>query len=311
MANSRKKRSKKESLLLKGHRMAFKNGLLQVKQAPFSSFITCLIIAMTLLLTTSLLLSLQTFKHIADSIHASNQVTFYLKPNSSEATIQAALEQLKQTGVIKEATYTSPEKALKELASSSEFKDVLVNIQDNPLPPVLLLTFDTQDQQQINDLVTTISQQPFVESVHINTDWFNRLFAIIQLGNRVTYLMTFLFSIGILFIISHTIAEATSKNYQEMLLLELIGATTAYIRRPFLYIGAMLGFGSGLACILLITLLLFAVKTPLLALLQSYNLPYPTTLQFRAICPILLFSTTLGWLGAWISFYKYANLTHN
>lgn len=300
-----------ESVWLKNHKLALKNGWLQIVQSPLSSLTTCLIIAMTLLLTSTMLISLNTFKHVANSLHASNQVTFYLKNNGQEREIKALVDQLKQNELVQDATYTSPEEALKELTNTSEFKEVLVDLHNNPLPPVLLLTFKTQDKQQIHALINAISRQSYVEAIHLNSEWFERLFAILQLGNRVTYLLSFLFGIGILFIVSHAIQEATTKNYQEMILYELMGATTAYIRRPFLYVGGLLGLSSAIVCLIFICLLFIALRQPLEQLLLSYNLPFPTTFQFNTVLKVLAFSTFLGWLGAWISFYKYAKLPHN
>jgi cell division transport system permease protein len=305
------KTTEKESMLFKSHRLAFRNGWSQVVQTPIASFVTCLIIAMTLLFTTSLLVSLKTFRHVADSLHAGNQVTFYLKNDTSEVTIRTALDQLQHNDLVRQATYTSPEQALRELTAQSEFKEVLAEVQNNPLPPVLSVSFNGQDQQQIKDLISSISQQPFVQAVHLDSEWFERLFAILQFGNRLTYLLTGLFLVGIVFIISRTIQEATSRNHQEMVLLELIGATTAYIRRPFLYVGVMLGCGSGILASLLLLGLFWALQQPFNTLLTSYSLSYPTILQPSTILFVLLCSTLIGWLGSWISFYKYANLHHN
>ncbi len=303
--------TEKESMLFKNHRLAFKNGWKQVIQTPIASFVTCLIIAMTLLFTTSLLVSLKTFRHVADSLHAGNQVTFFLKTDTPEATIRIALDQLQHNDLVRQANYISPEQALRELTSENEFKEVLADVQNNPLPPVLSVSFNSQDQQQIKDLIDSIAHQPFVQAVHVDSEWFERLFAILQFGNRLTYLLTGLFLIGIVFIISRTIQEATSRNHQEMVLLELIGATTSYIRRPFLYVGAILGWGSGILASLLLLGLFWALREPFNTLLASYSLPYPTILQPNTIFLVILCSSLIGWLGSWISFYKYAKLPHN
>lgn len=296
--------------LLKKHRLALTGGWQQLVQSPLSSLTTCLIIALSLILTTTLLVSLHAFKHITQQLQTGNQITFYLK-NDQEQAARSLLAQLHQNELVKEATYVSPEEALRELSAETEFKEALVDVHDNPLPPVILLTLTSQDKEEIKQLINKISQNGAIASVHLNSQWFDRLYALIALGNRLTYVLSVLFGIGILFIISHAIAEATRKNSEEMVLAELIGATRAYLRRPFLYVGCLLGFFAGLLAVILLIVLSHSLKTPLTALLQSYSLPVPTLVSTATILQVIAFSTLLGWLGAWISFYKYAKLTHN
>lgn len=308
---SKKAANKKEPLLLKNHKQAFLNGWHQLLQTPLSTITTCLMIAVTLVLTTTMLLSLQVFRQIADNLNSSNQVTLYLKANTPDAEALSFVNELKQNSMVAKANYISKDAALKELSEEEPFKNSLVDVQENPLPSVVEITFTTQEKEEITNLIQELSRNSLVEAVHLNSQWFERVFAILKLGNRITYLLSALFSIGVLFIVSHTIQQATSKNYQEMTILELIGATSAYIRRPFLYIGALIGLGSGIVCMVLISVLFAVLKQPLLDLLQSYSWTYPQQVSSKQAMLVILFSTFLGWLGSWIAFYKYSKLHHN
>lgn len=294
------------SLFFKNHQKAINDAWNQLKQTPISTFVTCTVLAMTLFLTTTLFAALETFKQVAQSLHASNQVTVYLKPTSKEHDIHRWVAQLKQNEILAQVTYISPDQALRELMQQADFKDVLSQNEDNPLPPVLLLKFANQEQQQMQDFVNTIKNNSLVTSVNLNFEWFERLFALLTLGNRLTYLLTIIFSIGVLFIVSHTIQGATAKNHKEMTLLRLIGASQAYVRRPFLYLGLLLGVGAGIIAIILMWCLFLALQQPLDALLQSYNLASISLfIGFKSSIAVIACSSFLGWLGSVIAFYQY------
>ncbi len=295
------------NFFFKKHLKAAKDGWSQLMQTPLSTFITCMVIALTLLLAVILLSSMKTFVHIAEKLHASNQVTLYLKSTSQESEIKNWTNQLTLNPLISEIAYISPGQALRELTEQTDYKTILSDMDDNPLPPVVLIKLKAQDKEGVETLVTILKNTPLVETIHLDFKWLERLLALLSLANRVTYLLSCLFGVGIILIVSHTIQGATQKNHKEMILLDLIGAQLSYIRRPLLYLGSFLGLGAGLITLLLLYLLLFILKHPINELLQSYN--FQSSFVILNLPPsfrILIFSTFLGWLGAWIAFYKYS-----
>jgi cell division transport system permease protein len=82
----------------------------------------------------------------------------------------------------------------------------------------------------------------------------------------------------------------------------LLGATDSFIRRPFLYFGALLGLGGGLFAWLLVGAAAVWLRAPLGDLVRMYDL----TLVIQPLgliesSTLLAFSATLGWLGALLS----------
>ncbi|MBA2653588.1 MAG: hypothetical protein H0U71_00785 [Gammaproteobacteria bacterium] len=302
--------SRGDKRLLTNHYKAFTDALNQSISSPLSTLVTCTIIAITLFLTSTLLLTLKSLQQATDYINSSSQVTIYLKTSAQENTISEWLNQLKQDPEIKAVTYISAAQALQELAQQKDFSGLLTNVDQNPLPPVVMLKLNPTTPSKIQDLSQKLRTMPLVASINLDFDWLNRLSALIQLGNRLSLVLSIVFSIGVLFIISHAIQGATQKNRQEMDILELIGASTPYIRRPFLYLGFLLGLGAGIISLILLIVLLIALKTPLFELLRSYNLSYSTLFSLSKVFFLtLLISTSLGWVGAWLAFYKHAKIS--
>ena len=66
---------------------------------------------------------------------------------------------------------------------------------------------------------------------------FAQLFDGIDLAQRAVIIISLLFSFAVLLIIGNTIRLDIQNRYQEIVVTKLIGATDAFIRRPFLYGG--------------------------------------------------------------------------
>jgi cell division transport system permease protein len=262
--------------------------------------------AIAMLLTTALFILLASFQHITQQINESNQVSLYLKSTIKEVEIKNWIYHLKKDPFISNATYISPQEGLRELARQFENDKTITNLEENPLPPVILLKLHIDTKENMEKLVLRLKNNPTVTMVHLESEWTERLLALIKLGNRVAMLLSLLFSLGVLFIVAHTIEAATHRNQQEINLLQLIGAPISYIRRPFLYIGALLGIGASFVSMLLIFILFIFIQNPLNQFLHSYHLQNaPSILGLWVFVPILFCSLSLGWLGAWIAFYKY------
>ena len=91
-------------------------------------------------------------------------------------------------------------------------------------------------------------------------------------------------------------------NDDEVESAKLIGATDAFIRRPFLYFGLSQGLLGGIAAWLLVAISLQLLNHQVGTLTQLYASNF--SLQHLSLADsitLLGFSAYLGWLGAWFS----------
>ena len=83
---------------------------------------------------------------------------------------------------------------------------------------------------------------------------------------------------------------------------KLIGATNRFIRRPFLYFGAIQGMVGGAVAWLIISLAIHLIDEQLEQLMGLYEINFRLYhLSLEDSLSLLLFSAGLGWAGAWIS----------
>ena len=107
---------------------------------------------------------------------------------------------------------------------------------------------------------------------------------------------------AVLFIVGHLIRLQVVTMKEEIEVSQLIGATAADVRRPFLYHGLLQGLAAGLAAVGLAALVVAWLNSELLALTSSYA--YEIKIGFIDLSGaswIVLGVALLGVTGAWLS----------
>jgi len=88
----------------------------------------------------------------------------------------------------------------------------------------------------------------------------------------------------------------------EIEIVKLIGATNAFIRRPFLYTGFWYGLFAGIACWMIVEISLFWLQQPIANLAGLYQSEFTLSgLSWRQSLQLIGISCGLGLLGSWLS----------
>ncbi len=121
-------------------------------------------------------------------------------------------------------------------------------------------------------------------------------------ANSAVGIVTALFAVAVLLVIGNTIRLDIQNRYQEIIVTKLIGATDAFIRRPFLYGGVWYGLFGGLLSWIIVELGYLAVSGPLQRLNLLYQSEYQLiTFSLHDFVILLTSSTLLGLAGSWIA----------
>ncbi|MFT7091945.1 MAG: cell division transport system permease protein, partial [Candidatus Azotimanducaceae bacterium] len=102
-------------------------------------------------------------------------------------------------------------------------------------------------------------------------EWIERLFALLALGERFVTTLGLFLSLGVVLAIGNTIRLAIENRRAEIEIIKLVGATDAFVRRPFLYLGFWYGFGGALVAWLMVQASLIVLSGPIEQLLDSYQ----------------------------------------
>ena len=116
------------------------------------------------------------------------------------------------------------------------------------------------DPIDVSILVASLNDRAGVESASTNLNWLERLYSVFSIIKSVGVVFAIIFFVGLILVVAHTVGVAIQNKAEEVDLMLLLGASSSFIRRPFLYLGFWYGLGGGLFANILtqISLLLFS-----------------------------------------------------
>ncbi|WP_163558136.1 permease-like cell division protein FtsX [Halomonas sp. NO4] len=287
---------------LRHHRAMSVDSTRRLLRQPLGSLLTMLAIAIALVLPAALWLTLDSARLLDAELDASATLTAYLASGVDDG----------EAGRIEEAIAAQPQVAHTRLVTAAEgmaefqqalgLADALARLDDNPLPASVVVTPVDPSPEAVRRLSADLGQLAGVAEVRLDLAWLERLRQLAELGRRVALALAVLFGLGVLLVVGNTIRLAVESRRQEIEVVMLIGATHAFVRRPFLYSGAWYGLGGGLLAWGLLALGNQWLAAPVRALAASYgaNFAMPQ-LGGMGSATLLICSTLLGWLGAWIA----------
>lgn len=278
------------------------DSLARLLAAPFGSLMTWAVIAIALSLPVGLYVFLNNAQLVSSNWDGSAQISLYLNEQVQDSAGRNLTQKLQMDSAIAETRYLSREQTLAEFKEFSGFGEALDYLDDNPLPPVIIVRPAVSGIESQQALVSRLQALPEVEEAQLDLAWVKRLYHIMELGQRTITALGFLLGLAVLLVVGNTIRLAIENRRQEIVVVKLIGATNAFVRRPFLYTGIWYGLGGGILAWLLINVSLYWLDAPVRSLASAYASDFSLIgLSLRDSLLLLVSSTLLGWLGAWIA----------
>lgn len=305
---SRSKTAKKPrgrlNTYLTHHLWVLVSSLGQLSRTPFATFMTAAVIGIALALPAGLYSLLNNVQQLATGWEGTAQVSLFIKEEVTEPSIQALARKLGSWDGVAEVRYISRAQALAEFRELSGFGAALDTLDANPLPAVLVLrpTVSATDPEHMQRLLGRLRALPAVELAQLDMDWIRRLNAIIALGQRGVLLLGALLSLAILLVVGNTIRLTILARRREIVVTKLIGATNAFIRRPFLYTGLWYGLMGALIAWLLVSLLIGLLGGPVSRLSVLYDSDFRLAgLDLATSLALLASGALLGLAGSWLA----------
>lgn len=286
------------------HIQAFVFSLEQMYKYPVSSVLTMAVIGVSLSMPAGLYLLLDNASRVTSSWGGSMQITLFLKHELDNKTIETLTKQLQQHQHIDDLRLIDPDAALNEYKQYSGFSEALSALDENPLPTVILLnpTRETIISGNGEQLLQDLQNIEEVETAQFDRQWANRLYAFIEISQRVIIILSTLLAFAVLLIIGNTIRLAIYSRRAEIEINKLFGATDAFIQRPFLYSGLIHGTcGSIMAWILLIVSINL-LEQPVTKLSVLYASDFQLiSLKPDEVLVLIIIGGLLGLLGSWLA----------
>ena len=136
--------------------------------------------------------------------------------------------------------------------------------------------------------------------------WRQRLEAILGAATRTAQVLAALLALAVLLVIGNTVRLDILGRAEEIDVMQLLGASAGFVRRPFLYAGLWYGAFSAALALLVVALVQWALAAPLQQLAVSYDHRFSGRgLGVAPALGTLAVGALLGWLGAWIATWRH------
>ncbi len=281
----------------------------KIYKTPTTTIMTVAVIGITLSLPGGFYLFLKNIDAVSGDFRSSSQIALYLDIELDEKKARALERQVADMPEVAKTEFVSKQKSLEKFRQTSGFGKSIDTLSSNPLPHTIIVEpASSADTFAVKNLLNLLQTLPGVEIAKLDTEWLERLYTILEIAKRSVAIITILFGFAVLLIIGNTIRLDIQNRYQEIIVTKLIGATNAFIRRPFLYGGLWYGLLGGLISWLIVELGYLAISGPL----ERLNLLYQAdlvliTFTFQDFIILISSSTLLGLTGSWIAVARHLN----
>lgn len=286
------------------HAASFRDSYLRLISTPVQTLMTSLVVAIALSLPTVLLLSLTNVQTLGQSWDAKPSISAYLNPRARDKAIQLLVARLEASPAIDNVDYISATQALEEFQALSGFGSVLSGLNENPLPASILIRPNSSQYSpaKLQSLQSLLQSETLIDDAVLDMDWVRKLFELMELAKTLVYSLAVLFSFGVLLIIGNTVRLSIENRKDEIVVSKLVGATNGFVRRPFLYTGALYGLFGGILASLIVGLGFSLMDNSVARLAGLYESSYSLR-GLDALSCLKLFAVAcgLGILGAQIA----------
>lgn len=285
--------------------------LLRLLETPLQSLMTWLVIAIAVALPAALFVVFSNVQQIGQTWQDSSQISVFLKKDTNSNQAQDLRGRWAQRPDVALATYVSPEQALDEFKRGSGLGELANHLDENPLPAVILIKprIGGNAPDVLNSLQQALIADPLVADVRLDMLWVKRLHQFITIAERFVVALAGLLALGVLLVIGNTIRMAIENRRDEILVVKLVGATDAYVRRPFLYTGLWYGVGGGILAAILLAIGFWWLSVPVTQLADLYQSSFRLQgLNFIESLQLVLIAGITGLLGAWIAVARHLYL---
>jgi len=237
------------------------------------------------------------------------KIMVYLDDQAADSKIKEVEKQLQGDRAVAGQSFISKEQAVKEFKAQFPAEShLLEGLGQNPLPPSFVVTLSPafRSPDAVQRWADRVARLDGVAKVDYNQDWIDALSVVIRSIEVVAVGIGLVLSTAAVTIIANTIRLTLFARRDEIAILQLIGATKAFIRIPYLLEGAILG-GLGSAISLGMLKLLYEVfkqqmrMTGRFSELEQFVIFFPLTVCLA----IVTVGVALGCAGSFVSLRRF------
>jgi len=289
------------SALVSQHVTALRGALRRFFTSPLNTFLSLLVIGIALALPCAGWVALENLRTLAGSTSGAQQISLFMELDAGKKDVEKIESRLREAapGAWR---FVSREDALKRMQSSEGMAEIIASLPKNPLPDAFVVEPAETQPEALEALANSFSSWPKVAHVQLDSAWVKRFDAFLRIGKLAVTLIAGVFAAALVAATFNTIRLQIMAQAAEIEVARFIGATDAFIRRPFQYFGALQGGCGGLLAAALVHAGMLLLTAPVGELVSLYGGDFVLRgLSAGHIATLTAVGAALGWLGAQLS----------
>ena len=283
------------------HFAAFKSALRRLATSPLNTLLSLVVIGAALALPAASWVVLDNLQHLAGNTSRTQQISVFMATDASRKDVAEVESRLRDIAA-GEWRFVSREDALKRMQATEGMAEIVAGLHKNPLPDAFFVEPADPQPETLERLAAIFKSWPKVAHVQLDSAWSKRFDAFLRIGKLAVTLLAGLFAGALIAVTFNTIRLQILAQAAEIEVARLVGATDAFIRRPFHYFGALQGALGGLFAVALIATCGILLSGPVAELLALYSAGFtPRGLSLPHAGIVTGAGAALGWLGAQVS----------
>jgi cell division transport system permease protein len=227
-------------------RLALRETIIGFRRAPMLSVLSITTIAFSLFAFGLFSLVAVNIRKTLSEVESRVEIRAFLAEGTPVEVVSAAMGDIGAFPEVSRVEYVSPDSALaRARAELGEFKDVFESAF-LPASIDVRMREGHRDPATVKLIAARIKSFEFVDDVRFGEDWVDKLYRIRSVATATGVVLGLAFAAVAVIIISATIRMAVMARAREISIMRLVGATDAFIRRPFLIEGFLKGVLGGL-----------------------------------------------------------------
>lgn len=266
-----------------------------------ATVLTVLVMALALALPLLLQMAVRNLEHFGGMLREARELSVFVAPGTGPGEVATLAAGIGATAGVAAVATKGPEDGLAELRQLPGFAEAVELLESNPLPTVLLVTpAPDAAPAAIHALARAIQARAGVDFVQYDLEWRERLTRALAVAERMVLVVAILFGLGALLVVGNTIRLDVQSRAEEIAVVQLLGGSDGFVRRPFLYSGCWYGLFASVLALLGIAATQIALAGPVAALAASYGSDFALRgLGLEAVAATFAAGIVLGWIGAW------------
>jgi cell division transport system permease protein len=227
----------------------FREAVVSLIRRPLLAVLSVTAIGLSLFILGLFGLTAHNIARALASVEEKVEIVAYLKDEIGEARLHLVRSEIGAFPEVESVEYVSKTEALYEASRElAEFSDVFPDVEVNPLPASLEVRLlpGRRDPQTVGAVATRLSGYEFIEDVRFGRDWVNRIHTLRRIAGGTALIVGGSFALVAMLLVGTTVRMSIHARSTEIAIMENVGATAGFIKRPFLAEGLISGVAGGL-----------------------------------------------------------------